>query len=95
MNRLKGKTAFISGATSGIGEACAILLATMGVNIILAGRRKQKLTDLKNEYVYQRMTPLPSLSIYQGFRGKNSDSTKIIIHTHPPRPGKRLSLPMS
>ncbi len=49
MNRLKNKTAFITGATSGIGKACAITLASIGANLILCGRRSKRLQELKKE----------------------------------------------
>ncbi|HBQ58406.1 MAG TPA: NAD(P)-dependent oxidoreductase, partial [Balneolaceae bacterium] len=41
MNRLEGKTAIITGATSGIGMKTAELFAAEGVNLILTGRRKE------------------------------------------------------
>ena len=41
------KTAFITGASSGIGEAAAIALAKEGFQLVLCGRRQQKLTDLQ------------------------------------------------
>lgn len=34
MNRLDGKIAFISGATSGIGEACARRFAEAGATVV-------------------------------------------------------------
>jgi 3-hydroxy acid dehydrogenase / malonic semialdehyde reductase len=40
---------FITGATSGIGKATAIYFAKQGYNIIITGRRKEKLTELKNQ----------------------------------------------
>lgn len=40
---LVGKTAFISGAGSGIGAATALLLAKQGVHLILVGRRRETL----------------------------------------------------
>jgi 3-hydroxy acid dehydrogenase / malonic semialdehyde reductase len=39
-------TAFVTGATSGIGEACAEILARAGARVVAAGRREQRLVDL-------------------------------------------------
>ena len=41
------KIALITGATSGIGRATAIALADEGYNLILTGRRKERLDELK------------------------------------------------
>jgi 3-hydroxy acid dehydrogenase / malonic semialdehyde reductase len=43
------KTAMITGATSGIGEACARLLAQKGYRTIITGRRSKRLELLKEE----------------------------------------------
>lgn len=43
---LTGKTILITGASSGIGKACATICANLGANLILTGRSEQKLIDL-------------------------------------------------
>ncbi|MEH6511641.1 SDR family NAD(P)-dependent oxidoreductase [Maribacter arcticus] len=43
------KTAFITGATSGIGKATAINFALNGINLVLCGRRQERLDVLKEE----------------------------------------------
>ena len=45
---IKGRLAFISGASAGIGEAVAKMLASNGVNLILTARRIEKLESLKS-----------------------------------------------
>ena len=42
---LAGKTVLISGASSGIGAACAQLLAPMRVKLILLARRTERLQE--------------------------------------------------
>ena len=43
------KTIFITGATSGIGKACAELFAKQGNRLIICGRRKEILEELKQK----------------------------------------------
>lgn len=43
MNRLKGKTAIVTGGNSGVGEATALLFAREGANVVICGRRKDAL----------------------------------------------------
>lgn len=41
--------AYITGATSGIGEACAWKFASMGWDVVITGRRQERLEDLKSK----------------------------------------------
>jgi len=43
------KTALITGATAGIGRATALLLAKNGFDVIITGRRKERLSELGEE----------------------------------------------
>ena len=45
--RLDGKRALIAGASSGIGEACAVALAEAGAEVVLAARSEGKLDALR------------------------------------------------
>lgn len=49
MLSLKGKTIFISGASSGIGMACAKTCADLGARLILLARREARLLALADE----------------------------------------------
>lgn len=49
MLNLEGKMVFITGASSGIGEACAREFAKLKVNLILAARRVDRLKKLADE----------------------------------------------
>lgn len=47
--RLKGKTAFVTGAASGIGRASALLLAQHGANIVVADREEEDAAKVRDE----------------------------------------------
>jgi 3-oxoacyl-[acyl-carrier protein] reductase len=49
MASLEGKTALVTGASQGIGRACAIELAKTGARVVLAARNEAKLAEVAGE----------------------------------------------
>ncbi len=53
LTRWQGKVALVTGASAGIGEACALALAKAGLKVALTARRKEKLDALVKTIVQQ------------------------------------------
>lgn len=71
------KTAFITGATSGIGKATAVLLAKHGIRLILCGRREDRLLQLASEL--KKFTDITTLR----FDVRDKDEVFEAIHSLP------------
>jgi 3-oxoacyl-[acyl-carrier protein] reductase len=56
---LSGRVAFVTGASQGIGRACAMKLASAGANVAIAARNQQKLNELVSEITAAGGTALP------------------------------------
>ncbi|PCH70121.1 MAG: NAD(P)-dependent oxidoreductase [Bacteroidales bacterium] len=69
------KIAFITGATAGIGEACAKKLAKIGFNLIISGRRKENLKILEQELTVNYQVKV--LSIELDVRNQKEVESKI------------------
>ncbi|MGV8878563.1 MAG: SDR family NAD(P)-dependent oxidoreductase [Sphingobacteriaceae bacterium] len=57
------KIAIITGATAGIGEACALLFAREGFDLILTGRRKERLETLAAD-IYRQYNVRVAISAF-------------------------------
>ena len=47
--KLNGKVVLITGASAGIGQACARALAEEGARLVLTARRQERLNELKEQ----------------------------------------------
>ena len=73
------KIALITGATSGIGEATALLLAQNNYNLIITGRREEKLSLLKEKIRKETNTEILTLN----FDIRSLNETKTAINNLP------------
>jgi 3-oxoacyl-[acyl-carrier protein] reductase len=74
---LKGKTAIITGASKGIGKACAQIFAKNGSNLYLLSRNLEKLEKLKQELsIYD--VKITCLSVDVSDNGSINDGFKMI-----------------
>ena len=76
---LKGRSALVVGASSGIGTACAVALAEHGAKVTVAARRKEKLQILVNQ-MKKRNYEVQILVMDIN----NVEETKEIISSHSP-----------
>lgn len=72
-----GKTALVTGASSGIGLEMAKLLAADGYNLILAARREEKLTELCSQLGKSHVVMAKAIPIDLSKAGAASDLWKL------------------
>ena len=73
--KIMNKIALVTGATAGIGEATALLLAKNNFNLILTGRRNERLLLLKEKIKQESNADVITLN----FDIRNLDETKLAI----------------
>ena len=71
---MRKKIALITGATSGIGEACALKFAEGGYNLVLTGRNNPRLADVK-----QRAEAMGASVIALSFDVRNRENARKAI----------------
>ncbi len=76
---MMNKTIMITGATAGFGKATAVRFAKSGYNVIITGRRKERLDDLKKELLSYGNIKVLALN----FDVRKSDEVKSIIGNLP------------
>ncbi|XP_042882868.1 uncharacterized oxidoreductase TM_0325-like [Penaeus japonicus] len=77
---LKGKVALITGATSGIGKACAIALAAEGCYVSITGRNTEALKEV-TKLCYDAGLPEGKAFAVDGDVAKQEDCKKIVDST--------------
>ncbi len=70
MQSLKNKTVCITGASSGIGAACAEEFAKLGCNLLLIARRKERVDELAKKL--QAAHPIEALTIHLDVRNRTA-----------------------
>lgn len=75
--QFSGKVAFVTGATSGIGQACALAFAGAGANVVCVGRNEDALADVARKI---RETGAEPLTI-QADLSLEQEAERAIAHT--------------
>ncbi|KAL5292289.1 DHRS11.2 family protein [Megaselia abdita] len=91
MDRWRNKTAVVTGASSGIGAACAIDLVKSGMIVVALGRREHRLIDLKNKLpieLRERIHPMKcdvtkESDVIKAFKwvNENLDGTHVLVNS--------------
>jgi len=77
----KGKVALVTGASSGLGERFAQILAEAGATVVLAARRTEKLKELRAQRSVVRESPSPTTTRCQ-FRRRSPPAASPCMGLH-------------
>ena len=75
--KLENRVAIVTGASSGMGRAIALLYAQEGAKVVAVARRKEKLEELTNEAAKQGLT----IAAYPGDMSRKEDVEGMIDFT--------------
>lgn len=80
MNRWKNKTAWVIGASSGIGKETALLLNSYEASVIISSRREEELLMLKKQAKFPDKIFILPLDLFQreSFKEKTKQATDIV-----------------
>ncbi len=74
---MKGKVVIVTGASSGIGKACAAVFGAHGARVVITGRNVQKLQEAAEELLAKGIEVLPVSADVS----KEEDNAKVIADT--------------
>lgn len=77
---LTGEHALVTGATGGIGYETALLLASMGADVTITGRRQAALETLKKDIIQQN--PHAQVFTFSADIGKEEDRRQLVERAH-------------
>ena len=78
-NNIENKVVLITGASSGIGQATAELLAKKGAKIVLAARRENRLQELADKIMPSLAPTLVVFFAYWMLGRKKMNSTRVTL----------------
>jgi 3-oxoacyl-[acyl-carrier protein] reductase len=100
---IQGRTALVTGGSSGLGEAVALALAREGVKLAVAARRDDRLDDVARRakelgaldargFAFDQSDPASIASMLDGVRGAFGDVDIAILNGGGPKPGTFTSV---
>lgn len=78
---LPGRTAVVTGASQGIGRACALKLAQCGIKVALVARNQQKLEEVAREIMNGQSASAPALAHVIPADIENEDQVRTAFKT--------------
>jgi 3-oxoacyl-[acyl-carrier protein] reductase len=103
---LRGKTALITGASSGLGRACALALAAEGARVAVAARRLDRLEGVAADaralgatdaaaYHVDLADPASIDALLDAVRARQGDPDVLVANSGPPPPGTADALTLA